>query len=63
MSRRYSLLVTLRSRCDVLVMPQLRMNESYDTKDRFYEERERVFDQFLKYHLKLLFGDFTVKWG
>jgi exonuclease III len=35
----------------------------YDRKDRFYEELEQVFDKFLKYHMKILLGDFNVKVG
>jgi exonuclease III len=34
-----------------------------DTKDSFYEELEDVFDQFPKYHLKILLGDFNAKVG
>jgi hypothetical protein len=29
-----------------------------DVKDSFYEELERVFDKFPKYHMKILLGDF-----
>jgi hypothetical protein len=32
-----------------------------DVKDSFYEELERVFDTFLKYHMKILLGDFTAE--
>jgi hypothetical protein len=32
-----------------------------DMKESFYEELECVFDLFLKYHLKILLGDFSVK--
>jgi exonuclease III len=32
-------------------------------KDSFYEELERVFDKFPKYHMKILLGDFNVKLG
>jgi hypothetical protein len=32
-----------------------------DIKDRYYEEQERVFDQFPKYHMKTLLGDFNAK--
>jgi len=28
-----------------------------DTKDRFYEELEHVYGQFLKYHMKILLED------
>jgi exonuclease III len=30
-------------------------------KDIFYEELERVFDKFHKYHMKILLGDFNAK--
>jgi hypothetical protein len=32
-------------------------------KDGFYEEMERVFDKFPKYHMKILLGDFNAKVG
>jgi exonuclease III len=34
-----------------------------DVKDSFYEELERVFEKLLKYHTKILLGDFNVKVG
>jgi exonuclease III len=34
-----------------------------DVKDSFYEELERVFDKFRKYHMKILLGDFSAKVG
>jgi hypothetical protein len=34
-----------------------------DVKDSFYEELERVFDSFPKYHMKILLGDFNAKVG
>jgi exonuclease III len=34
-----------------------------DVKDSFYEELERVFDTFPKYHKKILLGDFNAKVG
>jgi hypothetical protein len=34
-----------------------------DLKDSFYEEWERVFDKFPKYHMKILLGDFNAKAG
>jgi hypothetical protein len=34
-----------------------------DLKDSFYEELERVFDKFPKYHIKILLGDFNAKIG
>jgi hypothetical protein len=32
-------------------------------KDIVYEEQEEVFDQFPKYHMKILLGDFNIKGG
>jgi hypothetical protein len=34
-----------------------------DVKDSFYEELERVFNKFPKYHMKILLGDFNAKVG
>jgi exonuclease III len=34
-----------------------------DSKDRFYEELEHVFDHFPKYYTKILLGDFNTKLG
>jgi hypothetical protein len=34
-----------------------------DTRGSFYEELEGVFDQFPKYHMKILLGDFNAKVG
>jgi hypothetical protein len=34
-----------------------------DIKDSFYEELEQVFEQFLRYHMKILLGDFNAKVG
>jgi hypothetical protein len=36
---------------------------SDDIKDSFYEELGRVFDQFLRYYMKILLGDFNAKVG
>jgi hypothetical protein len=38
-------------------------NKCGDTKDSFYEELEGVFDQFPKYHMKILLGDFNARMG
>jgi hypothetical protein len=38
-------------------------DKSNDKKDSFYEEQERVFDQFPKYHMKILLGDLNEKIG
>jgi hypothetical protein len=32
-------------------------------KGSFYEELERIFDKYLKYHMKILLGDFNAKVG
>jgi hypothetical protein len=34
-----------------------------DIKDMFYEELERVFDKFPRYHMKMLLGEFDAKVG
>jgi exonuclease III len=34
-----------------------------DVKDGFYEELERIFDKFPKYHMKVLLGDLNAKVG
>jgi hypothetical protein len=34
-----------------------------NTKDSFYEELEKLFDQFPRYHMKILLGDFNAKVG
>jgi hypothetical protein len=34
-----------------------------DVKDSFYEELDRVFDKFPKYHMKILLGNFNAKAG
>jgi hypothetical protein len=34
-----------------------------DIKDSFYEELEQVFDQFPRYHMKILVGDFIANVG
>ena len=38
-------------------------DKSDDSKDSFYEEFEQVFDHFLRYHIKILLGDFNAKVG
>jgi exonuclease III len=44
-----------------MFMPQ--QDKTENMKDSFYEELERVFDEFLKYHIKILLGDFNAKVG
>jgi exonuclease III len=58
--------ITLRGRwCDIIVLNVHAPTEDKtdDVKDSFYEELERVFDKFLKYHMKILLGDFNAKVG
>jgi endonuclease/exonuclease/phosphatase family metal-dependent hydrolase len=38
-------------------------DKSDDSKDSFYEELEQVFDQFPRYHMKILLGDCNAKVG
>jgi exonuclease III len=38
-------------------------DKSDDMKDGFYKELGHVFDQFLKYHMKILLGDFNANVG
>ena len=38
-------------------------DKSNDSKDSFYEEFNQVFDHFLRYHMKILLGDFNSKVG
>jgi len=37
--------------------------KSDESKDRFYEEYEQVFEHFTKYRMKMLLGDFNAKVG
>jgi len=56
----------LRGRwCNIIVVNVHAPSEekSDESKDSFYEELEQVFDHFLKYHMKLLLGDFNAKVG
>jgi exonuclease III len=58
--------ITLRGCwCDIIVLNVHAPTEDKcdDTKDSFNEELEGVFDQFPKYHMKILLGDFNAKVG
>jgi exonuclease III len=48
---------------DVIILNAHAPNEDKgdEMKDSFHEELERVLDQFLKYHKKILLGDFNAK--
>jgi hypothetical protein len=51
--------------CDIIILNIHAPTEdkSSDTEDIFYKELEHVFSQFPKYHMKMLFGDFSAKVG
>jgi hypothetical protein len=56
--------IILRGRwCDIIFLKvhTPRENKIDDEKDSLYEELERVFDKFPKYHTQILLGDFGVK--
>jgi exonuclease III len=58
--------VILRGRwCHIIVLNVHAPTEDNtdDVKDSFYEELERVFHKFPKYHMKILLGDFNAKVG
>jgi hypothetical protein len=58
--------IILRGRwCHIIVLNVHASTEDKtdDVKDSFYEELERVSDKFLKYHMKILLGDFNAKVG
>ena len=58
--------IALRGRwCDIIVLNECTLSEekSDDSKDGFYEELEKVFDHFPKYHIKIVLGDFNAKVG
>jgi hypothetical protein len=38
-------------------------DKSVHVKDSLYEKLEHIFDQFLKYHIKIFFGDLNAKVG
>jgi hypothetical protein len=51
--------------CDIIVLNVYAPTEDKtdDVKDSFYDKLEWVFDKFLKYHTKILLGDFNAKVG
>jgi hypothetical protein len=58
--------VTLKGRwCDIIVLNVHAAFEDKDDviKDSFYGELEQVFDQFPRYHMKILLRDFNAKVG
>jgi hypothetical protein len=48
--------------CDIIVHAPTEDKDD-DIKDSFNEESEQVFDQFSRYHMKILLGDFNAKGG
>jgi exonuclease III len=58
--------ITLKGHwCDIYVLNVHAPTEDKenDKKESFYEELEQVFDQFLRYHMKIMLGDFNAKGG
>ena len=51
--------------CNIIVLNVYAPSEeeSDDLKYSFYEELEQVFNNFPKYHIKILLGDFNAKLG
>jgi hypothetical protein len=51
--------------CDVIILKVHAPTEDKcdNTKDSFFEELEHVFNQFPKYRMKILLGDFSAKVG
>jgi hypothetical protein len=59
--------IILRGRwCNIIYNPHVHAlceDKRDDVKDSFYEEPGRVFDQFPRYDMKILLGDFNAKAG
>jgi hypothetical protein len=58
--------ITLKGHwCGIIILNVHALTEDKDNviKDSFYEELEQVFDQFPRYHMKILLGDFNAKVG
>jgi hypothetical protein len=58
--------IILRGRWYHIVVLNIHAPTEYktdDVKDSFYEELERMFDKFPKYHMKFLLGDLSAKVG
>ena len=58
--------ITLKGRwCDIIVhgVHAPLEDKNNDSKDSFYEEIERSFDQLPMYHIKILLSDFNAKVG
>jgi hypothetical protein len=46
--------IALKCRCDIVLDVHVRTEDKDDIKGSFYKELEQVFDQFLRYHMKIL---------
>jgi hypothetical protein len=58
--------IKLRDRWFHIIVPNVHAptEDKIDgVKGSFYEELERAFDKFLKYHIKILLGNFNAKVG
>jgi hypothetical protein len=57
--------ITLRGRwCGIVLNVYVPTEDKIDgVKDSVYDELERLFDKFPKYHMKILLGDFSAKVG
>jgi hypothetical protein len=64
-SDRMSYIILRDHWCHIIVLDVHAATEDKtdDLKGSFYEELECVFDKFLKYHMKILLGDFSAKVG
>jgi hypothetical protein len=65
MSDRMSYIILRGRWCHIIVLNIHAPTEDKtdNVKDSSYKELERVFDKFLKYHMKILLGDFSAKVG
>jgi hypothetical protein len=58
------LYITLKSWCDIVLNVHAPTEDKDDViKDSFYEGLEEVFDQFPRYHMKILMGYFNARVG
>jgi exonuclease III len=64
-SDRVSYIILKGRWCDITVLNVHAPTEDKDDdiRDSFYEELEQVFDQFHRYHMKILLGDFNAEVG
>jgi hypothetical protein len=64
-SDRMSYIILKGRWCDIIILNAHAPTEDKDDviKDSFYEELVQVFDQFPRYHMKILLGDFSAKVG